>query len=156
MPHLDRLSSLARNSLLALPVRENESAPFTPLPKPLVACRLTVVTTAGLHLRGDHPFVPGDQSYRVIPADSPASEILQSHSSIGFDRVPTQRDLNIVYPLDRLRELVQRGDLGALGPTCYSFMGAQRDPGEIERRYAPEVAARLREEGVDAVLLTPT
>jgi hypothetical protein len=38
---------------------------------------------------------PGEQIYRVIPSDTPAADILQSHTSLGFDRVPIMRDLNI-------------------------------------------------------------
>src|SRR5512145_818947 len=86
MPRLDRLAQISRNTLLALPVRVNDTAPFTVPSKPLAACRLALVTTAGLHRRGDRRFDPGDQTYRVIPADTPASEILQSHTSLGFDR----------------------------------------------------------------------
>lgn len=156
MPRLDRLPEINRNSLLMLPVPRNETAPWTPLARPLPECRLAIVTTAGLHLRDDRPFAGGDPSFRVIPATSRADEIIQSHASIGFDRAPTLRDLNVVFPLERLRELVGRRELGRLGPNCYSFMGAQRDWARIELETAPVVAARLREEGVDAVLLTPT
>ena len=156
MPRLDRLPEISRNSLLTLPVPENDAAPYTPLAGPLAECRLAVVTTAGLHLRNDKPFAGGDPSYRVIPSTSRQDEIIQSHASIGFDRVPAQRDLNVVLPLDRLRELVARRELGLLGPNCYSFMGAQRDWTRIETETAPEVARRLRDEGVDVVLLTPT
>jgi D-proline reductase (dithiol) PrdB len=156
MPRLDRLPEISRNSLLTLPVPRNEGAPFTPLSKPLANCTLAVVTTAGLHLRGDRPFGGGDPSFRVLPSDTAAGEILQSHTSIGFDRVPVIRDLNVTLPLDRLRELVARDALGGLGLNCYSFMGAQRDWSRIEGETAPAVAARLREEGIDAVLLTPT
>lgn len=156
MPRLDRLPEVNRNSLLTLPVPQNDGSPFTPLPKPLAQCRLALVTTAGLHLRGDIPFRSGDPSYRVIPSTSRADEIIQSHASIGFDRVPVMRDLNVTLPLDRLRELVARKELGRLASNCYSFMGAQRDWMRIEGETAPQVAAQLAEEGVDAVLLTPT
>jgi D-proline reductase (dithiol) PrdB len=156
MPRLDRLPEINRNSLLSLPVPQNDDAPCTPIARPLPDSRLAVVTTAGLHLRGDAPFRGADPSYRAIPSTSRPDEIIQSHASIGFDRVPVIRDLNVTLPLDRLRELVARRELGRLGPTCYSFMGAQRDWTKIEQETAPEVAARLRDEGVDAVLLTPT
>jgi D-proline reductase (dithiol) PrdB len=156
MPRLESLSEVARNSMLTTPVPVNDTSPWTPLPKPLAECTLALVTTAGLHLRNDRPFEGGDPSYRVIYATSRADEILQSHASIGFDRTATQRDLNIVFPLDRLRELVSRREVGRLARECYSFMGAQRDTSRIEQQTAPEVARRLVEQGVDAVLLTPT
>jgi D-proline reductase (dithiol) PrdB len=156
MPRLDRLSQIARNNLLTFPAQVNETAPFARLTKPLAACRLAIVTTAGLHRRGDRLFTPGDQSYRVIPSDTPTVDIVQSHTSIGFDRVPTMRDVNISFPIDRLRELIARGELGELGPSCYSFMGAQREVARIESETGPAVGRRLREEGVDVALITPT
>jgi hypothetical protein len=67
MPRLDRLPQINRNTLLTLPAQVNETAPFLALTKPLVDCRLAIVTTAGLHRRGDRLFGPGDQTYRVIP-----------------------------------------------------------------------------------------
>jgi D-proline reductase (dithiol) PrdB len=156
MPRLDRLPELSRKNLLMLPVQVNDTAPFTRPSQPLPACRLAIVTTAGLHLRGDRPFAPGEQTFRVLPATAPAADIVQSHTSLGFDRVATMRDLNISYPIDRLRELIERGELGGTGPNHYSFMGAQRDLKRIEEETGPEVGRRLRDEGVDAALITPT
>ncbi len=156
MPRLDRLPQISRNNLLTFPAQVNETAPLVRPAKPLAACRLTIVTTAGLHRRGDRLFAPGDQTYRVIPSDVPTADIIQSHTSIGFDRVPTMRDVNICFPIDRLRELVARGELGGLGPSSYSFMGAQREVARIEGETGPEVGRRLRDEGVDVALITPT
>ena len=156
MPRLDRLPPLNRNNLLMLPVQVNDTAPYTRLATPLAACRLAIVTTAGLHRRGDRPFGPGDQSYRVIPSATPAADIVQSHTSLGFDRVPTMRDLNISFPVDRLRELTAKGELGGAGPHHYSFMGAQRDLKRIQEETGPEVGRRLRDEGVEIALITPT
>jgi D-proline reductase (dithiol) PrdB len=65
-------------------------------------------------------------------------------------------DVNVVFPIDRLREMVAEGKIGSLAPYFYSFMGAQRDVAPIKTAMAPEVAAHLLEDGVDVVLLTPT
>ena len=156
MPRLDRLPEGNRKNLLALPVQVNEGAPFATLRRPLTKCRVAIVTTAGLHRRGDRPFGPGEQTYRVIPADTPTVDIVQSHTSLGFDRVAIMRDVNVSFPIDRLRELVARGVLGAVAPSSYSFMGAQREVARIETETGPEVARRLWEEGVDVALVTPT
>lgn len=155
MPSLDQLSEVLRNSLLTLPVQVNDDAPFRPLPRPLSECRLALVSTAGIHLRGDRPFSGGDPSFRRIPAESRANDILQSHTSISFDRTPALQDLNVIFPVDRLRELAAHGTIGSVAPNFYSFMGAQRDTTRIERETAPEVAERLLTEQVDAVLLVP-
>jgi D-proline reductase (dithiol) PrdB len=156
MPRLDRLPQVLRTTLLTFPAQLNDTAPFAPLKAPLSQCRVAIVTTAGLHRRGDQPFGPGDQTYRVIPSDTRAPDILQSQTSIGFDRAPIMRDINISFPIDRLRELSARGEIGGLAPNCYSFLGAQRDFRRIEAETAPEAARRLRDEGVDVALITPT
>jgi len=157
MPRLDRLSELQRKSSLAHPCLLNDSAPYTRLPRPLSEARLALVTTAGIHVRGDAPFTGGDQSYRAIPADTRPSDIVQSHASIGFDRTAFQRDINVVFPIDRLREFVARGEIGSLSPTYFSFMGAQRPPYDrLQYDTGPDVARRLRADGVEVVFLTGT
>lgn len=156
MPSLNKLSESTRNSILTLQVDVNPSSPFTPMKKPLSASRVAIVTSAGLHLREDKPFTAGDPTYRVIPSDAPAASLVQSHTSIGFDRTGVLEDINVVFPIDRLREMVVAGRIGELAPHFYSFMGAQRDTSAIKGRTAPEVADLLLGEAVDVVLLTPT
>ena len=67
MPRLEDLTDAARQGHLNLPAFEHDDSPFAPLRKPLSEAKVALVTTAGLHLRGDRPFDSGDQSYRVIP-----------------------------------------------------------------------------------------
>ena len=157
MPRLDRLSELQRKSSLAHPCLLNDTAPFTRLRRPLGESRLALVTTAGLHLRDDAPFTGGDQSYRAIPTDASPSDIVQSHASIGFDRTAFQRDINVVFPVDRAREFVARGEIGSLSREYFSFMGAQRPPYDrLLHETGPDVAKRLRADGVEIVFLTGT
>jgi len=157
MPRLDRLSELQRKSSLAHPCLLNDSAPFVRPRRPLAESRLALVTTAGIHLRGDPPFTGGDQSFRAIPTATPSTEIVQSHASIGFDRTAFQRDINVVFPVDRVRELVADDVIGSLASTYYSFMGAQRPPYDtLLYDSGPEVARRLRADGVEVVFLTGT
>jgi D-proline reductase (dithiol) PrdB len=129
-----------------------ETTPFVSGP-PLAERRVAVVTSAGLVRRGERPFVSGDVDYRVLPADTPASQILMSHASVNFDRTAFQRDINVVFPLDRLRAMAAAGAIGSLAATHYSFMGAT-DPRGMEAN-AHAIAGRLKSDQVDAVLLTP-
>jgi D-proline reductase (dithiol) PrdB len=155
MPRLDRLPEANRKNLLTFPTQINESTPFVRPSKPLEACRVAIVTTAGLHRRGDMAFGPGEQGYRVIPTDTPSADIVQSHTSLGFDRVAIMRDLNITFPIDRLRELAAQGTL-ALASSNYSVMGALRDTARLENETGPEIARRLAGDGTDVALITPT
>src|SRR5438034_7873545 len=130
MVRLSQLSELARKSALTHPCQFNDTTPWSVPSQQVAHGRLGLVTTAGLHLRADRPFVNADTTFRVFPTDTPARDLVQSHVSIGFDRTAIQRDLNVVLPLDRMRELVQQGAIGSLAPNVYAFMGAQRPPYE--------------------------
>ena len=160
MPRLEVLSEVQRRMLEFFPCMEFDDTPWAPLSRPLSASKVALVTTAGLHLRDDKPFnrdhPGGESTYRVIPGDANPADIVQSHFSIGFDRTAIYRDLNITYPVDRMRELAAQGVIGGLAPNGYSFMGALRDCAVIAEQTGPEVAQRLKADGAEAVFLTPT
>lgn len=156
MPDLDRLPAKLRATLEAQAVAEHDSTPVAERSAALSESRVAVVTSAGLHLRSDTPFRREDPGCRVLPSSAQAGDIVQSHSSIGFDRSATARDLNVVYPVDRLRELVADGAIGDLGPRFLSFMGAQPDPAATVADAAAGAADLLLADGVDVVVLTPT
>ena len=115
--------------------------------------RVAIISTAGLHKRGDRPFRPGDGSYRVIPADTKASELVMSHISVNFDRTGFQQDLNTAFPIDRLRELAADGTVGSMASVHYSFMGAF--PPAAAEPHAQHLAGLLKADKVDAALLVP-
>ena len=160
MPRLEILSEVQRRMLEFFPCVESDDVPWTPLDRDLSDSTVATVTTAGLHLRDDKPFnrdhPGGESTYRIIPSDSDTADIVQSHFSIGFDRTAIYRDINITFPIDRMRELVEQGEIGGLAPNNYSFMGALRDCTIIAEQTGPEVAQRLKDEGVNLVFLTPT
>jgi D-proline reductase (dithiol) PrdB len=122
-------------------------------PPPLANCRIAIVTTAGLHRKDDRPFGPHATDYRIIPGDTPAAELVMSHQSVNFDRTGFQEDHNVVLPVDRLRELAGRKVIGSVARYHYSFMGAT--PIRQLERKAQELAIVLKQDRVDAVLLTP-
>lgn len=115
--------------------------------------RVAIVSSAGLFRRGENPFRGRDADYRVIPADIKAEDLLTSHISVNFDRTGLQEDWNVAFPLDRLKELAGKGVIGSVAATRYSFMGAS-DPLEMEP-HARELADRLKQDKVEAVLLAP-
>jgi D-proline reductase (dithiol) PrdB len=121
--------------------------------KPLGERRVAIVSTAGLHKRGDRPFRPGDGSYRVIPAETHGNELVMSHISVNFDRTGFQQDVNTAFPIDRLRELVADGTVGSMAAVHYSFMGAF--PPAAAEPHAQHLAGLLKADKVNAVLLVP-
>ena len=160
MPRLSILSEVQRQMLQFFPCMEFDDVPWSPLDKPLSESTVAIVTTAGLHLREDKPFnrdhPGGESTYRALPSDADVADIVQSHFSIGFDRTAIYRDINVTYPVDRMRELAEQGVIGGVAPNNYSFMGALRDCTVVAEQTGPEVAQRLKDEGVDLALLTPT
>ena len=129
--------------------------PFVHPRKPLAGSRLALVTTGGVHLpeqpRFDIDDPSGDCSYREIPAG--ATDLTWTHA---YYRPDEGTDLDSVFPLWTLRELVREGVVGEMAPRHFSFMGAIHDPGPLVGETAPEVAAKLADDRVDAVLLTPS
>ncbi|HET7157584.1 MAG TPA: glycine/sarcosine/betaine reductase selenoprotein B family protein, partial [Burkholderiales bacterium] len=91
--------------------------------------------------------------YRVIPGDTPAGDIIMSHISVNYDRSGFQEDVNVVFPLERLRELEADGTIGSESEFHYSFMGASQ--GHTLEGKGRELATLMKKDGVDAVLLTP-
>lgn len=152
MARLNDLPEAMSSSLANLPCPEFADTSWVQ-PKPLSQSRLAMISTAGLHMRGDVPFTGFSGEYRVIPGDAAAGDLVMSHISTNFDRSGFQQDLNVVLPLDRLRELHEQGIIGSLASYHYSFMGAT-EPGAMEQDVR-QVAGLLKSDGVDAVLLIP-
>ena len=153
MARLEQMPEPMRSHILKTELPRFESRPWVKGP-PLRQRRVAIVSTAGLHRRDDRPFTfePGD-TYRIIPADISANDLVMSHVSTNFDRSGFQQDWNVVFPLDRLKELAARGLIGSVAAFHYSFMGAV-DPKEFESS-ARKLAALLEKDGVNALLLVP-
>ena len=153
MVRLDDLPSGMRGHLENAPCPGFNTAPWVTGP-PLTRRRVAVISTAGLHTRDDRPFTrdAGDL-YRIIPGDVRADDLVMSHVSVNFDRSGFLQDWNVVFPIDRIRELVADGEIGSMADYHYSFMGAD-DPMRWEVP-ARRLAGLLKQDGVDAAMLIP-
>jgi len=118
---------------------------------PLAARRIAIVTTAGLHRRDDKPFTNGLGEYRIIPDDTDMNDLIMSHVSSNFDRTGFQRDLNVVFPIDRLRELAADRTIDEVASFHYAFMGAT--PPTAHASIAEDLAALLQRDRVTGVVL---
>jgi D-proline reductase (dithiol) PrdB len=137
--------------------RTNEVAPFSPLAKPLADSRVALLTTAGAHLDDQPPFqvatVAGDHTFRVIPDDVDLSRLRFTHTH--YDTSSAEQDPNVVLPLDRLHELIERGRIGSSSPVHIGMMGFNPDPTGVADELAPAVAGMLLEAEVDVAILVP-
>jgi D-proline reductase (dithiol) PrdB len=137
--------------------------PWAEVRKPLAESKLALLSTAGLSMRGDAPFdmemerqrpTRGDPSWRKLRSDATSASIEANHLHIDTGYI--ERDLNVALPLDRVRELVEEGVVGALADTHYSIMGFQgNDSSTLENESAPQIAEAMRSEEVDLALLAP-
>ena len=143
-----------------------ETGPWTPLAKPLSQARVALISTGGLYVEGDDPlgpdgptqeeaipriqeFLRSPPALASIPRDVEGGRLRVRHP--GYDIRGTQRDYNVVFPIDRLKELQSEGVFGELAEENYSFVGAASQKRLLQ--IAPEWAERLKANEVDAALL---
>ena len=141
-----------RDVAVNLPCPTFETTPFVSGP-PLAQRRVAIVSSAALIRRGDKPFPFGSGECRFVAADTPPGDLLISHVSINFDRSGWQRDINVVFPIDRLRDLAAAGEIGGVADTHYTVMGST-DPAAMAEA-VEQIAGQLRQERIDSVLLSP-
>ena len=73
----------------------------------------------------------------------------------GYDPVYGNEDGNRVLPADAMEELEKRGVIGKFHEKMYVTVGNCMDVAKATR-YGKEMAVRMKEDGVDAVILTST
>ncbi|MBW2209351.1 MAG: hypothetical protein JRG79_20890 [Deltaproteobacteria bacterium] len=143
--------------------------PWTPLEKPLSQCKITMVSTAGIHLKSDRTFdyererrepTWGDPTHREIPSSAEQDDCLYTH--LHIDTSFLEKDRNVAFPVDIFRDYAREGVIGSLAETLYSIMetlysimGYTPNFHPLVKKTAPLMAEKMRSEGVDAVFLFP-
>src|SRR5713226_10189089 len=99
-------------------------APFSPLRKPLREATVALFSSGAIYRDDQDPYYPADLTYeqavrdvrkaterfrtlRVIPAETPEERLRVGH--VAYDIRASQKDINVIFPLTRLRELAQEG-----------------------------------------------
>jgi D-proline reductase (dithiol) PrdB len=135
----------------------NSTISESELKKAVDEARVALVTTAGVHLREDEPFDTkshhGDPSFRAIPPDASHPDLMVSDTH--FNSEGAENDINCLFPIERLRKLADRGQVGALATSYYGFMGFNPDPDPHLLQSADEVAELLADDDVDLVVMSP-
>ncbi|MCK4739295.1 MAG: hypothetical protein KAT46_05040 [Deltaproteobacteria bacterium] len=137
----------------------DSNIPWTPLKKPLSELKVALITTAGVHLSADEPFdmydAEGDATFRAIPSGTDTKNLKITHDY--YDHSDADKDVNIVLPIERLRELAGEGVISEVATSHYGFMG-HIVGGLVDvliNESAPKVLRRLKEDKVDVVILSP-
>lgn len=155
-----KLSAWIRSTIPQEPF--SGAIPFQPLVKPLGEITVALVTSAGISLKTDAPFdmerekrepTYGDPTWRAIPRGATGADVAVNHMHINTGYIT--EDIDVMLPLTRMAELEADGIIGALAPTSYSFYGFQwGSDAFIETAISP-MTAQMKQEGVEAVFLTP-
>ena len=150
MPDSDKFG---REVVAEMPVPEFEVTAFSKPPQ-LSEAKVALVTSAALHVGRDEAFGMEDKKFNVI--DRKERCLSLGHWSANFERAAFASDINVVYPIDRLEELAERGVIGSVAEHHYAFAGNQDDMvSTVRLDTGPQCAQEMLAEGVDVVLLTP-
>jgi D-proline reductase (dithiol) PrdB len=141
------------------PLIIKEPPPWHPPSVAPSRARVAIVTTTGVHHKEQPPFnmdcQEGDPSFREIVSSCSVDELIITHDY--YDHRDADKDINIVFPIERLCELGEEGLIGSISERHYSFMGHISDEAVnvLIKESSVEVAQKLKSLGVDIVLLTP-
>ncbi len=134
-----------------------DSTPWAPFDRSLSEARIALLTTGGVYVReSQEPFIDDDPSFRVIPSTAPSSDLAVFHEH--YDKSNAEMDINVVFPIERMREMEGEGAIGSLAAKAFGFMGyiIGANIPRLMTETAPDVARILRADGVDAALIGTT
>lgn len=127
--------------------------------KDLSKARIALVTSGGIVPKGNPDRIESSSaskfgSYDIHDVDTLLSSGYETAHG-GYDPVYANDRPNRVVPLDVLRELEKEGMIGSIHPYFYSTVG-NGTAVKSASKFATEIAAKLVNDGVDAVILTST
>ena len=135
-------------------VEETEPPAFTRVQRPMGEWRVGLVASGGIYVQGQIAFHHRDDiSYREIGVETPVDRLRVTH--FAYDLTDARADPNTVFPLEALRHLRDRGEIGALAPRAYTFMGGIYSVRKVRDVLAPALADRLCSDEVDVAVLVP-
>jgi glycine reductase len=145
--------------LTELPIPKQDLVPIAPAVQDIRKIKIALVTSGGI--------VPKDNPDRIESASATkwgkysiagldkltAPEFKTIHA--GYDPEQADKNPNVVEPLDAIRALQKEGRLGEVDDYFYTTVGTGTTQGEAARM-GREIAAELKDRGVEAVILTAT
>jgi D-proline reductase (dithiol) PrdB len=131
--------------------------PFTPFDRELAKSTIAIVTAGGVHLRDQEGFniadELGDLTFRIIPQDVDSSQLMVTHHH--YDHTDADADINVVFPIDVLRDLEQEGFIGGIAKKHVGYMGYTMQLKAMYEGTAAEIANEIdKGSRADAVILT--
>jgi len=136
---------------------KHDTCAFVPVTKPLAESRISLIASSGIFRDDQEPFEPDgwpvdEVGIRLIPKDTDGKRLKLYYNY--YDHRDAVKDINCVYPVDRLQELEKEGVIGELAPSLISLgMGRTYRRSLIFKTLAPKIMEVLHEQGVDGVLV---
>ena len=131
--------------------------PFTPFDRTLAKATVAIVTAGGVHLKDQEAFniadELGDLTYRVIPPDVDSSQLMVTHHH--YDHADADQDINVVFPVDVLRDLAEEGFIAGVAKKHIGYMGYTMQLKAMYEGTAHEIANEIdKGSRADIVVLT--
>ena len=131
--------------------------PFTPFEGDLAKSTIAIVTAGGVHLNEQEPFniadELGDLGYRIIPEDVESSQLKVTHHH--YDHSDADKDINVVFPIDVLRDLQDAGMIKGVARKHIGYMGYTMQLKAMYEGTAREIANEIdKGSRADVVVLT--
>lgn len=131
--------------------------PFTPFDRELSKSTIAIVTAGGVHRRDQSPFniadELGDLTFRIIGGDADSSTLMVTHHH--YDHTDADQDINVVFPIDVLRDLAAEGFIGGVAREHVGYMGYTMQLKQMYEQTAPAIAEEMdKRSRADAVILT--
>jgi hypothetical protein len=126
--------------------------PFTPFRGKVEEASVCIVSTAAVRAKTDEPFdTEGDSTYRVIGSELSGADL--TFDDTHYDHACAEKDMNCIFPIDRLRELALEKRIGGITERHFS-MGFSSALRELREKTIPELARAVDKTRPDIVLLT--
>ena len=122
--------------------------------KPLAQSRVVLIASGGIYRVGDVGFThKDDTSFREIPTDVSTEDLRVTH--FAYDQTNARDDINVIFPIDGLRALVDAGEVGELADVALTFMGGIYSQRRLHVALIPPLVERVQETEADIALLVP-
>ncbi len=138
-------------------VISRKCVPFTPLERELSRSNVAIVTAGGVHLKSQEPFNIaddlGDMTFRIIEGDVGSSDLMVTHHH--YDHADADRDINVVFPIDALRDLAGEGFIEGVANKHIGYLGFTVQLKRMYEEVAPQIAEEIEKRSrADIVVLT--
>ena len=102
-----------------------------------------------------NPIARNDHRLDAIERETRA-DTFQIHDAY-YDHQDAEKDINMIFPLERLKETEARGEIGRLADHIWSgFMGRIYNHSKVMAESGPNFVNGLKTDGVDVLLAVPT